>query len=133
MSNGARGISTMSRRVLVIDDQPFMLKLIRYNLEKHGYDVVTETDGLAALERIDEIAPDLAILDIRMPKITGTELCSKFREHKTHGDIPILILTSQLRENSEEEAKAAGATDFMTKPFSPAELLAAVRKHLRKP
>ena len=122
----------MSRRVLVIDDQPFMLKLIRYNLDKHGYDVVTETDGLAALERIEEIAPDLVVLDIRMPTITGTELCARFRADKAHGDVPILILTSQLRENSEEEAKAAGATDFMTKPFSPADLLAAVRKHLKE-
>ncbi len=121
----------MSRRVLVIDDQPFMLKLIRYNLNKCGCDVVTETDGLAALDRIEEIAPDLVILDIRMPAITGTELCAKFRANKTHGNVPILILTSQLRENSEEEAKAAGATDFMTKPFSPAELLAAVQKHLK--
>jgi len=120
----------MSRKVLVIDDQPFMLKLISYNLRKTGYDVITETDGLKALERMEEIAPDLVVLDIRMPKISGTELCVRLREDVRFAEIPVIILTSQLREDAEEAAMAAGATDFMTKPFSPTELLGKVDCYL---
>ena len=122
----------MSRKVLVIDDQPFMLKLISYNLRKNGYDVVTETDGLNALDRMGEISPDLVVLDIRMPKITGTELCVKFRQDERFAEIPIIILTSQLREDAEDAAMAAGATDFMTKPFSPTELLGKVERYLKE-
>jgi CheY-like chemotaxis protein len=120
----------MSRKVLVIDDQPFMLKLISYNLRKTGYDVITETDGLKALERMEEIAPDLVVLDIRMPKISGTELCVRLRDDVRFAEIPVIILTSQLREDAEEAAMAAGATDFMTKPFSPTELLGKVERYL---
>lgn len=117
----------MAKRILIIDDQPFMIKLIQYNLKKHGYDTVTETDGLKALDKIEKIAPDLVFLDIRMPNITGTALCAKFREKEIMKDIPIIILTGQLQEHVENDAKAAGATDFMTKPFSPTALRAKVK------
>jgi two-component system alkaline phosphatase synthesis response regulator PhoP len=122
----------MNRKVLVIDDQPFMLKLISYNLRKNGFDVATETDGLKALERIGEINPGLVVLDIRMPKITGTDLCARLRADQRFSKTPIIILTSQLREDAEDAAMAAGATDFMTKPFSPTELLAKVESYLEK-
>lgn len=120
----------MSKKILIIDDQPFMIKLLRYNLKKNGYDTVTETDGIKALERVLDISPDLIILDVRMPKITGTELCERFREMKALQDVPIIILTSQMHDDIEAKTKAAGATDFMTKPFSPTELLSTVKKLL---
>ena len=120
----------MSNKILIIDDQPFMIKLLRYNLKKNGYDTVTETDGEKALERVLDIAPDLIILDVRMPKITGTELCGKFREMEALRDVPIIILTSQMHDDIEMRTREAGATDFMTKPFSPTELLTTVRKYL---
>ncbi|MCK5844318.1 MAG: response regulator [Victivallales bacterium] len=122
----------MPSRILIIDDQPFMIKLLRYNLKKNGYDTITETDGLKALEHVTETAPDLIILDVRMPKITGTELCGKFREIESLRDIPIIILTGQMHDDIEAKSRDAGATDFMTKPFSPSELLATVRKHLEE-
>ena len=120
----------MAKRILIIDDQPFMIKLIQYNLEKHGYETITETDGLNALARIEQISPDLVLLDIRMPNITGTELCTQFRKKNIMKDIPILILTGQLQNIVEEEAKKAGASDLMTKPFSPNALTAKVKELL---
>ena len=120
----------MAKRILIIDDQPFMIKLLRYNLKKNGYDIVTETDGLKALERVADIAPSLIILDVRMPKISGLELCSRFREMESLQNVPIIILTGQMHDDIETKTKEAGATDFMTKPFSPMELLATVRKYL---
>ena len=125
-------IQNSQRRILIIDDQPFMIKLIQYNLKKLGYDTVTETDGLKALADIDRISPDLIIMDIRMPKITGTELCKKFRERAALKGVPIIILTGQLGEEFEKTAREAGATDFMTKPFSPSELTGMVEKYLKE-
>jgi len=118
------------KKILIIDDQPFMIKLIQYNLKKKGYDTIPEIDGLKALQNIEEIAPDMVILDIRMPKITGTELCKKFREKEITKDIPIIILTGQLQEDAERLALESGATDFMTKPFSPIELNLKIDQYL---
>ena len=121
---------TKRKRILIIDDQPFMIKLIQYNLRKNGYKTITETNGLKALEKIDQIAPDLVFLDIRMPKITGTELCAEFRQKKIMQNIPIIILTGQLQNDIENAARAAGATDFMAKPFSPKALISKVAELL---
>jgi len=118
------------KKILIIDDQPFMIKLIQYNLKKHGYDTITETDGLKALEEIDIILPDLVLLDIRMPKITGTELCKRFREKERMKDIPIIILTGQVDSDTELQSRESGATDFMTKPFSPVELAIKVKQYI---
>jgi two-component system alkaline phosphatase synthesis response regulator PhoP len=122
--------TSIGKKVLIIDDQPFMIKLIQYNLKKRGYETITETDGLKALENIDNINPDLVILDIRMPRITGTELCRKFREKNNMKDIPIIILTGQLEGDAEKISRESGATDFMTKPFSPAVLASKMNQYL---
>jgi two-component system alkaline phosphatase synthesis response regulator PhoP len=118
------------KKILIIDDQPFMIKLIEYNLKKHGYNTVTEVDGLKALEEIDEILPDLVLLDIRMPKITGTELCRRFRQKESMKDVPIIILTGQVEVDTEIHSRESGATDFMTKPFSPVELSLKVKEYI---
>lgn len=120
----------MAKKILIIDDQPFMIKLIEYNLKKIGYETITETDGLKALAQIEDIAPDFVFLDIRMPNISGTELCAKFRKKEIMRDIPIVMLTGQLKNILKEEAEKAGATDLMTKPFSPTELKGKVKELL---
>lgn len=119
-----------SKKILIIDDQPFMIKLIQYNLKKRGYDTIPYTDGLKALKKIEQINPDLVILDIRMPKITGTELCKKFRQKESMKGIPIIILSGQLETDVEKISIESGATDFMAKPFSPVELILKVEKYL---
>ena len=122
----------MKKRVFIIDDQPFMIKLIQYNMRKNGYETITETNAIKALDNIEEIAPDLIILDIRMPNITGTELCYEFRQIDIIKDVPIIILTGELEQNNEEEAITAGATAFMTKPFSPTALALKVKELINK-
>ena len=117
-------------KILIIDDQPFIIKLIQYNLKRAGYITEALTDGLEALRLIDTIAPDLIILDLRMPTITGTDLCREFRKKDHLKNIPIIVLTAQVPGEAADEVIAAGATDFMTKPFSPVELLANVKKYL---
>ena len=123
--------SSLRNRILIIDDQPFIIKLIQYNLKKNGYETITETDGIRAFEIIDEIAPDLILLDIRMPKISGTELCRRIRKKENMKNIPVIILTGQPDNNTEDEAKESGATDFMTKPFSPQELVEKIDDYLK--
>jgi two-component system alkaline phosphatase synthesis response regulator PhoP len=120
----------MSKRILIIDDQPFILRLIEYNLKKRGYTVFTETNGLNAFENIENIAPDLIFLDVRMPHISGNDLCRCFRNRSVTEKIPIVMLTGYIDETSERTAEEAGANAFMTKPFSPAELLETVESLL---
>jgi len=120
----------MSKRILIIDDQPFVLKLIEYNLKKNGYEVFTETNGLNAFEEIETIAPDLIFLDIRMPHISGNDLCRCFRNRKITEKVPIVMLTGYIDDSSESMAKEAGADAFMTKPFSPSELIEVVEQLL---
>ena len=119
-----------AKKILIIDDQPFMVKLIQYNLKKQGYDTVIEMDGLRALDNIENISPSLVILDIRMPKISGTELCRKFRQIESMKDVPIIILTGQVASDTEAKSIESGATDFMAKPFSPAELALKVKTYI---
>ncbi len=123
-------ISNTPKKVLIIDDQPFMVKLIQHNLKKLGYDTVIEMDGLRAFENIDFISPDLVILDIRMPKISGTELCKRFREKDSMKLVPIIILTGQVDSDTEIQSRESGATDFMAKPFSPVEFALKVKKYI---
>jgi two-component system alkaline phosphatase synthesis response regulator PhoP len=120
----------MPKKILIIDDQPFVLKLIEYNLKKNGYETVTETNGLNAFDQIDSIRPDLIILDVRMPHISGNDLCRCFRNRSLTAKIPIIMLTGHLDDNSEQKAIDAGANSFMTKPFSPFELINTIKKFL---
>ena len=130
MPKMSEDFTNSAKKILIIDDQPFMVKLIQYNLKKQGYDTVIEMDGLRALENIDTISPSLVILDIRMPKITGTELCKKFRQIESMKDIPIIILTGQVASDTEMRSIESGATDFMAKPFSPVELALKVKQYI---
>ena len=122
----------MSKRILIVDDQPFVLRLIEYNLKKNGYTVFTETNGLSAFENIEDIAPDLILLDVRMPHISGNDLCRCFRNRPITEKIPIVMLTGYIDDTSEKMAKDAGANAFMTKPFSPIELLKTVESLLNQ-
>ena len=120
----------MSKKILIIDDQPFVLKLIEYNLKKNGYETVTETNGLKAFDQIEKIKPDLIILDVRMPHISGNDLCICFRNRDITSTTPIIMLTGHIDADSEEVSINAGANAFMTKPFSPYELINTIKKLL---
>ncbi|MFA5205160.1 MAG: response regulator [Lentisphaeria bacterium] len=118
------------RRILVVDDQPFIAKLIEINLPREEFTVLAYRSPLAALAQADSLAPDLMILDVRMPEMTGVELCRHLRQRPHFQQTPIIILTAQGETTTENEARDAGATVFMTKPFSPRGLSAKLRELL---
>ena len=115
--------------VLIVEDDPNLLEALKYNVRKEGHDAVTAVDGVQALEvaRIDN--PDLIVLDIMLPKMSGFEVCRILRKEMT---VPILMLTARDDEVDKVVGLDLGADDYMTKPFSMRELLARIRAMLRR-
>jgi DNA-binding response OmpR family regulator len=108
--------------VLVADDDPDIVTLVRFRLERDGCDVVAAGDGQTALDVALERTPDLAVLDVTMPRLDGYELVRRLRAHAETRTIPILLLTARVQESDVHDGMAAGADDYVTKPFSPQEL-----------
>ncbi|MGA2851452.1 MAG: response regulator transcription factor [Terracidiphilus sp.] len=119
----------MPGRILVIDDEPQITRVLRAALSAQGYDVRTANDPEEALQVFREWPPDLVITDLMMPVLSGVEVTRSIR---THSATPVLILSVRDHERSKVEALDAGADDYITKPFSIQELLARVRAHLRR-
>lgn len=118
--------------VLLVEDDPDIRHLVAYKLTKGGFDVVEAADGFAALAAARDKAPDLVILDIRMPRMSGLEVCRELRAGPLTGTVPIIMLTARARPQDLELAYAAGATDYVVKPFSPRILLQHVESALQK-
>lgn len=118
--------------VLLVEDDPDIRHLVAYKLTKGGFDVVEAADGFTALQAARQKAPDLVILDIRMPRMSGLEVCRELRAGPLTGDVPIIMLTARARPQDLEQAYAAGATDYVVKPFSPRILLQHVESALQK-
>ena len=120
----------MSRRtILVVDDEPKLVEIVRQYLEHDGYRVVIADDGREALERFERTRPDLVILDLMLPGIDGLEVCRRLRQTS---DVPIVMLTARAEEVDELKGLELGADDYVAKPFSPRTLLARVRSVLRR-
>jgi two-component system OmpR family response regulator len=116
-------------KVLVVEDDRTLLDVLRYNLAKEGYDVVTAADGAAGLETARNDKPDLVILDVMLPKMDGFEVCRMLRKEMT---VPILMLTAKTEETDRVVGLEVGADDYVTKPFGMRELMARVRAMLRR-
>jgi len=116
-------------RILVVDDEPQITRVLRTMLSSHGYVVHTASDGDEALEIMRQWTPDLVITDLAMPNLDGVELCRRVREKSA---LPIIVLSVREEEKTKVAALDAGADDYVTKPFSPDELLARVRAMLRR-
>ncbi len=116
-------------KILVVEDDRNLSDTLKYNLRKDGYDVVTAGDGVEALDAARREKPDLIILDLMLPKMSGFEVCRILRKDMT---VPILILTAKTDETDKIVGLEIGADDYMTKPFSLRELLARVRAMLRR-
>jgi DNA-binding response OmpR family regulator len=110
------------KTVLICDDEINIRESIRYAVEKEGYQYKMVADGIAAYNTANSVKPDLVILDVGMPGMTGYEVCKKLRELPEMKQTKILILTAYGQASDKIKAFEAGATDFMTKPFSPREL-----------
>ncbi len=117
------------RRILIVDDEPQITRVLRTSLDAHGYDLRVANDGETALEIAKDWAPDLVITDLSMPNMDGLELCRRFR---TKSRAPIIVLSVKGEERTKVQALDAGADDYVTKPFGINELLARVRANLRR-
>lgn len=116
-------------KILIVDDDVNLQSSVAFSLEKSGFRVTTANDGQQGLERFHHSEPNLVILDILMPKLTGIELCKKIR---AQSDVPIIFLTSVSDEIDKVVGLELGADDYVTKPFSPRELVARVKVILRR-
>lgn len=119
----------MANKILIVDDEKPITDIIKYNLEKEGYETAIAFDGEAALEQVQEETPDLIILDLMLPKIDGLEVARQVRKTK---DTPIIILTAKDSELDKVLGLEMGADDYVTKPFSNRELVARVKANLRR-
>jgi two-component system phosphate regulon response regulator PhoB len=122
----------MKPLVLVVEDEAALVTLLRYNLEKEGYEVSSALDGDEALMLIGERRPDLVLLDWMLPKLSGIEVCRQIRRKPETRDVPVVMLTARGEEVDKVRGLNTGADDYITKPFSVPELLARVRSLLRR-
>ncbi len=116
-------------QVLVVDDEPRYLKLLRFNLEAAGYEVITAANGEEALSLVAKKIPDMILLDIRLPGIDGYEVCANIREFSS---VPIIMLTAKGEEREKVQGLRLGADDYVTKPFGAEELMARIEAILRR-
>lgn len=122
----------MKPHILVVEDEPPLVEVLRYNLENEGYRVSVATDGTEALTQIQAEPPDLVILDWMLPQLSGIEVCRQIRTDPDAKDTPVIMLTARGEEADRVKGLVSGADDYVVKPFSPTELLARVRAVLRR-
>ena len=120
------------RRVLIVEDDKDIVELVRYNLEKEGYQTAVAADGLTALSTLRRTPPDLVLLDLMLPKLPGLEVCREIRRDQSLNRLPILMLTARGEEADRVVGLEMGADDYVTKPFSPRELVARIKALLRR-
>lgn len=122
----------MTPHILVVEDEAALVELLRYNLEEEGFRVSAAADGEAALAAVAEDKPDLIVLDLMLPLISGLEICRQLRRRPETRGLPIIMLTARGEESDRIRGLDSGADDYVTKPFSPSELVARVRAVLRR-
>lgn len=122
----------MKQRILIIEDEPALVEMLRYNLEKEGFDIATALDGEEGLAAVADAKPDLILLDWMLPHVSGLEICRQLRRGNDTRTIPIIMLTARGEESDRVRALDVGADDYVTKPFSPNELMARIRAVLRR-
>jgi two-component system alkaline phosphatase synthesis response regulator PhoP len=114
-------------KVLVVDDEVYILHILDFILGAESYDVVTATNGEQALQKVRDEKPDLVILDIMMPKLDGYETCRMIKNDTDTKHIPVILLTAKGREIDQKLGREVGANDYITKPFSPNKLIERVQ------
>lgn len=117
-------------KVLVVDDEPDVVSLIERTLRADGFDVLKAYDGIGALDVIMTEKPDLILLDIMMPMMSGYEVCAQIKSNPQTKDIPVVCLSSAHTADARAQSLKSGAAELITKPFFPNELLAQIRRHL---
>lgn len=122
----------MKTKILLIEDDESLTELIRYNLTQGGFTVHCEADGEEGLYASEESSPDLILLDWMLPNLSGIEICRRIRRNKATRNVPIIMLTARAEESDRIRGLDTGADDYVTKPFSPKELIARIKAVLRR-
>jgi len=120
------------QRIIAIEDEPDILEIVRYNLEKEGYEFLGETDGEEGLNLVRRELPDLVLLDVMLPGIDGLEICRRLKYEAATREIPVIMVTAKSEESDIVLGLEVGADDYLSKPFGPRELVARVRAVLRR-
>ena len=121
----------MGNLVLIADDDVDIVRFVALNLRLEGFEVVVAGDGQDALDKALDLGPSLILLDTMMPRMDGYEVCSRFRDQRPDSPIPVIMLTAKSLDADRAMAFTAGADDWVTKPFDPADLVSKVKHHLR--
>lgn len=118
----------MARKILTCDDEKHIVRLIQVNLERQGYEVITAFNGLECLEKVKEDRPDLIVLDVMMPEMTGFEVLEKLKKDPETENIPVIMLTARAQDSDVLRGWQSGVECYLTKPFNPMELIAFVKR-----
>jgi len=121
----------MKKKILIVDDEAKLQKVLKFELEYAGYEIICADDGMAGLKKIKEEHPDLIILDLNMPKLDGYQVCRMVKFDKTLCHIPIIMLTALGQQEDQEWGKKVKANAYLVKPYDPDELLAQVENFLQ--
>jgi DNA-binding response OmpR family regulator len=134
VSRGNRSAVLKGRKghIVLIEDEKNIAELIRYNLEREGYRLSLAVDGEEGLQLIERGRPDLVLLDLLLPRLDGLEVCRRLKRHEATRALPIIMLTAKASESDKVTGLELGADDYVTKPFSPRELIARIRVVLRR-
>ena len=119
-------------KILVVDDDPDIIELLKYNLSSEGYKVKSASNGIQALSLAKEFIPDLTIVDIMMPRLDGYQTCSLIKHNKVFRDTPVIMLSSKDGLFDRARGRIVGSEQYLTKPFTKDELLEAIEKHVRQ-
>ncbi|MEK6564490.1 MAG: response regulator transcription factor [Candidatus Omnitrophota bacterium] len=119
-------------KILIIEDEPDIVRMLEYNLKKEGFRVVSAPDGQEGLRQARKQCPDIILLDLMLPEIDGLEVCRALRQERDTAGIPVIMLTAKGRESDKVVGLELGADDYITKPFSLGELIARVKAVLRR-
>lgn len=118
----------MAKKILAVDDEKHIVRLVQINLLKEGYEVVTATNGREALEAVAQQKPDLIVMDVMMPEMDGFEALQKLKENPASADIPVIMLTAKAQDADVFKGWQSGADLYLTKPFNPQELITFVKR-----
>ena len=118
-------------KILAVDDEKHIVRLVQINLQKEGHEVATANTGKEALEVVSEFAPDLIVMDVMMPEMDGFEALKKLKENPATKEIPVIMLTAKAQDADVFRGWQSGADLYLTKPFNPAELLTFVKRLLQ--
>ncbi len=120
-------------KIVIADDDPFLIQIYSTRFSRDGHEVLATTDGQSALDKIKETKPDLVILDIMLPKLSGLDVLSAIKEDRQLSKIPVVILSNLSHAEEQEEAKKRGATEFLAKvQYTPSQVVQALQKYLPK-